>query len=832
MKRSFRFCLLLTSISPILGYAQNINGRILDEHNNPVPFANLFIRETESGTSANAKGEYFLTIDPGVYHIAVSSIGYTTVQEEIIVKDKPLIKNFILSSSSVELNQIEINVRRRDPAYEIIQKTIANREQNLSMVESYRANIYLKANEVVDKKKRKEEEEHKDEDDDDLRKKDGNPVDPFEAARKKEEARLQQINLLEMEVTVNFQKPDQYKEERTAYKSYGAKDGLFVPVFGETDFNFYHNLVHLKGIAEVPLISPISKTGILSYKYKLEQTLNENGQSVYKIRVTARKAGDATCNGYLFINDSTWNINRLELNIHKGALKFYDDFTIRQAYHKVDSAVWIPYRQEFDYKTKAGAKTFTGNTVMVYSNYERNYKFPLKFFGNEVSFTTQEAYERDTSYWKMARPEPLTEDQKKVIDYRDSIEAVHKSKKYLDSIEAKYNKVTLGELIYNGIGFRKQSNKSYLELPPVIGLIGLEVIGGLRLGPYVNYGRRFKNERWFHSNVHASVGLKNMDWQGGARFRSLYNPYRLGWFGIDVGREFQMINGFDAYLNQLKISNYIVHDHIDLFHRKEIFNGLYLRTDLHLSDRQSVADYDPTWAINEVIKVDSAVKFQSYQAVISHVGLSYTPFQKFMREPNRKVVLGSLYPTFNFNHRKGWHGIAGSDVNFDYIDVNIDHRIQVGTLGNSRYTLTLGKFVNTKDLRYIDLKRFRQSDPYLFSDPMYSFQLLDTALNARDWFFEAHYTHHFNGAMINNIPLIKKLKLRTVAGAGMMWIKESGYRHEEVLAGLERIFKVGARRRLKIGLYGVLGQSNHEPPKADWKVSFDIIDTWKRNWSY
>jgi hypothetical protein len=830
LKPSLQLFALLTILSPALGHSQNISGRVVDENNNPIAFANLFVRETEGGTSANAKGEYFLTIDPGVYHIAVSSIGYTSTQAEIVITDRPVVKDFVLQSSSVELSQIEIKVRRRDPAYEIIQKTIANREKNLSLVNSYRANVYLKANEVVDKKKRKHEEEK--DDDDDLKKKDGTPIDPFEAARKKEEARLQGINLLEMQVTVNFQNPDKYKEERTAYKAYGTKDGLFVPVFSQTDFNFYHNLVHLKGIAEIPMISPISKTAILSYKYRLEQTLKEDGQTIYKIRVTARKAGDATCNGVLFINDSTWNINRLELTMHKGALKFYDDFTIKQSYQKVDSSLWIPFRQEFDYQTKAGQKTFKGNTVLIYSNYERNISFPPKFFGNEVSVITQEAYERDTTYWKQARPEPLTEDQKKVVAYRDSIEAAHKSKTYLDSIEAKYNKVTLGELIYGGVSFRKQSNKSYLDLPPVLGLIGLEVIGGLRLGPYVSYGRRFKNERWFNSTVQASVGLKNMDWQGGARFRSLYNPYRLGWFGVDVGRQFQMINGFDAYLNQLKISNYIVHDHLDIYHRKEIFNGFYLRTDFHLSDRRSIVDYDPTWILNEVIKVDSAIQFQNYQAFISHLGMYYTPFQKFMREPNRKVVLGSKYPTFIFNHRKGWDNIFGSDINFDYIDFGVDHTVQFGTLGNSRYTLTLGKFVNSRDLRYVDFKRFRQSDPYLYSDPMHSFQLLDTALNATDWFFEAHYMHHFNGAMINNLPLIKKLKLRTVAGAGMMWIKESGYRHEEIFGGVERVFKVGARRRLKIGFYGVLGQSNADAPKADWKVSFDLIDTWKRNWSY
>jgi hypothetical protein len=74
-----------------VGYSQNISGRIVDENNHPVGFASLFIRETSAGTTANDRGEYFLAIDPGVYHIAISSVGYTTTQEEIIVKDKPIV---------------------------------------------------------------------------------------------------------------------------------------------------------------------------------------------------------------------------------------------------------------------------------------------------------------------------------------------------------------------------------------------------------------------------------------------------------------------------------------------------------------------------------------------------------------------------------------------------------------------------------------------------------------------------------------------------------------------------------------------------------------------
>lgn len=806
--------------------AQSISGSIRDENGNPVPFANIFVKETDGGTAADDQGRYFLSIDPGIYHLVVSSMGFEPLAIEVVIRDKPIHRDFIIHSSTVQLEQIEVRVRRRDPAYEIMQHAIDNRDTFLEQVQSFRTHVYLRAVENVDRKQKKQQEDIEDED------RKGPPVDPVAEARKKEEMRLASINLVEMQLDLNYKYPNMYKEERTAFKAYGSRAGLFIPIFYQTDFNFYHNLVDLKGISEIPMISPLSKMAILSYRFKLEQTLKEDGQTVYKIRVTPRKTGDATVKGFIFINDSTWNINRLELTLHKGALKFYDDFTIRQAYKKIDTTLWIPYRQEFDYRTKSGPRLFTGNTVLIYSGYQKDYSFPQRFFGDEVAVTTQEAYKRDTVFWNHSRPEPLEGEQKRMMVYRDSIEAVHTSKEYLDSVEIAYNRITLGEVVYHGVGFRNDDKKSHFYIAPLIGLIDFSPVGGWRLGPDARYFRRYESERFIWTSGALRIGLKNRDVQGNAGISARYNPFRSGDVALRFGRQFYSINSFDAYLNQLKISNYIVRDFVDAFHRIEIFNGFYVSTDFGFSNRTSVDGYDATSIINKVIKEVDPLKFEDYQAVITNLRLAYTPRQKYMREPNRKVVIGSDYPTFLINHKKGWPTVFGSDIDFDYIDIGIEQRLLLGTLGTSRYSLTTGKFINTRNLRYIDYKRFRQSDPYLYSDPMHSFQLLDTAMASTDWFLEAHYLHYFNGAMINNIPLVKKLKLRTVAGAGAMWVRESDFRHEEIFGGVERIFKLGARRRLKIGLHGVLAQSNYFPLKTDWKISFDIIDTWKREWSY
>ena len=469
---------------------------------------------------------------------------------------------------------------------------------------------------------------------------------------------------------------------------------------------------------------------------------------------------------------------------------------------------------------------------MKFTEYEPGYVFPPKFFGNEVAVVTKEAFEKDTTYWNKARAVPLTVVEEQAIRYRDSVHAAQNTRTYLDSIEARFNRVTVGEVLYHGIAFRKQASERQVWFPGLLQLVGFEVVGGFRFGPSVNYFRKFPSGRMMHINTGFNFGVKNSDWQGSYSTWLRYDPFRLGDVAIRTGRGFYSVNSFDAYLNQLRVSNYILHEYVDLFHRIELVNGLYVSTDLSFHNRMSVAGYDASSVINRVIDEVDPLDFESYQALISNVRLSYTPAQRFMREPNQKVVLGSRFPTFGIAHRRGWDRLMGSDIDFDFGEVFVEQNLLLGTLGNSRYHLSAGKFLNTRDLRFIDLKRFRQSDPFLYSDPLKSFQLLDTSMAVKDWFIEGHYIHHFNGALINNIPLVKKLRIRTVAGAGFLWVKESGLRYEELFGGIERVFKFGPRRRLRIGVYGVLAESNRAAQNTGYKISFDIIDTWKREWSY
>lgn len=140
-------------------------------------------------------------------------------------------------------------------------------------------------------------------------------------------------------------------------------------------------------------------------------------------------------------------------------------------------------------------------------------------------------------------------------------------------------------------------------------------------------------------------------------------------------------------------------------------------------------------------------------------------------------------------------------------------------------------FINTKSLKDADQKFHRRSDPIWFSNPLHSFQGLDSTLPTQKMYFEAHFIHHDNGAILNKIPFMKKTRIGLVLGAGTLYVPEYDWQHYEMYTGLERTFKF-SRRRLRIGIYGVISDGNHIQPTPSYKVSFALLDERNMKWNF
>jgi len=87
----------------------SIKGKILDENENPVSFANLTIQELSVSTICNQNGEYaFASIPSGDYHLTVNRGGFLNKTVKIQLNSSEQILNINIDKSLIETSTIDV----------------------------------------------------------------------------------------------------------------------------------------------------------------------------------------------------------------------------------------------------------------------------------------------------------------------------------------------------------------------------------------------------------------------------------------------------------------------------------------------------------------------------------------------------------------------------------------------------------------------------------------------------------------------------------------------------------------------------------------------------
>ena len=75
----FFYLLIISFIYPVT----LITGRVTDEKNEPIIYANVYLKDTFDGTSSDENGEFqFETYESGLQTLIVSYVGYETYEQE------------------------------------------------------------------------------------------------------------------------------------------------------------------------------------------------------------------------------------------------------------------------------------------------------------------------------------------------------------------------------------------------------------------------------------------------------------------------------------------------------------------------------------------------------------------------------------------------------------------------------------------------------------------------------------------------------------------------------------------------------------------------------
>ena len=820
----FIFSIIFTVIFIQLNAQQFVRGIVTDEHNSFIPYARIFVKNNaDQRTISDENGKFELSLMPGEYFLVFNATGFQDREAYVSLNNADVKRDMQLFPVKIqEIQGVEVTAKKSNPGREIMLEVINKREQINPWNYPHSVEVYIKANEKLDikEKEKKNEEERTDSD----------PLENADSKVKKNNW-TDKMNLVEVQLQRNYAPGNKVKEIRNAYTLRGSDRSLYYTTTVKSNFNFFENLLHLDDLHQTPVSSPISTPGILSYKYRLMEKYEENGKMISKIKIIPRNIATTTLEGYVWVIDSVWLVQKLELTMNKGNLLIYDYFTIRQEFEHPGDSMCVLTSQTLNYGVKYKNETSKCQTIALFSNYNFKPTFSNKFFNTELAVTEKEAYEKDTSFWSNTRPATLSEEERKFIIAKDSIRDYQNRKEYLDSVDKIFNKITFLKVAWFGIDHRNRNLRYQWTIGSLATLIQPVFIAGPRITPSFDYFKKWKDERTLDSYTRISYGFLNGDWKGDSWWKYKFNPFHLGYIRAAINHDFDAIRTYDAITQVYKRENFIESTKLRVSFEYELINGLYFSVDGEFSERRSLDGYKFVTLFDNSLPNNDPLAFGTYQAYVSNLSFSYVPKQKFMREPYRKVILGSAWPTFSAYYQTGIPRLFGSDVNFQYLQLEIAQTFKIGTIGTSNYRLAGGKFLTSEIVRDPDFKYQRRSDPIWFSNPLYSFQGLDTTLPSKDLILEAHFVHHDNGAILNKIPFMKKTRIGMMAGAGALWVKEQNYQHYEILAGLERNFKL-SRRRLRIGIYGVLSDGNFSSPKAHYKFSFAILDDRSMKWNF
>src|SRR5215203_1600261 len=94
-------------------------------------------------------------------------------------------------------------------------------------------------------------------------------------------------------------------------------------------------------LISITILSPLSNSGLVAYRYKTLRIRKENNRIIYTIKVTPGKLGNALVTGEMEIMDSAWVLLSSHFELPRFHLTEYDYFAVDQQYEWVNNKAWM-----------------------------------------------------------------------------------------------------------------------------------------------------------------------------------------------------------------------------------------------------------------------------------------------------------------------------------------------------------------------------------------------------------------------------------------------------------------------------------------------------------
>lgn len=795
--------LLLSTLSSLA--ANFISGKVTGEGGAPLPFAGVYVNGTTKGTTTNADGYYRLEIDATASELVFRYIGYKTKVVAIAKsQEREINMDVVLEPESYSLGEIQIKADAEDPAYGIIRKAIASRKKHENPAKSYSCQAYVKGLQRLTKYPKKlfgQEIQ----------------LDAFI------DTATGIVYLSESVALLEFEKPDKTKETMLSSKVSGNNRSFSFNQASEMPVNIYDNIIQIANLSPRGFISPISSGAFTYYDYRLDGSYLEDGVWINRIEVLPKRKSDPVFSGYIYIQDGAWRVHSFDLLLKKDAqIQFVDSIRINQIYIPADKEGKIWMAGTVNYIFAFGAFGFEGNGsfVSVYSQYELNKPFGKRYFKGDVLKIEQGANEKDTTYWESTRPIPLTDEELRDYEYRDSMQTIKESKPYLDSLDRKANRFAIGK-IFTGYVYNDRYRKTTYAIPGLIDNIQYNTVEGLNAGVGVDISKRPDNNKDTDIGIKFRYGVVNEKWNATASYRHVFAPKMFGAWSAEGGSDLVQFNGSNPISALINTSYTLIdgRNYMKLYNkdflkasiRVEPLNGIRLSYGMEYAWRSPVKNQSfETWARSKQFTINnppfvglSDSGFVKSASLIYRVGMRIRIKQKYVDRPDLKYIVGSKFPTISANYTSAIPHGGVLDADYGLIRLGIEDEVSLGMAGRLSYNVVHGRYLYARQTQFMDLFHFNGNRTVLSEFAPERFELLDYyTYSTTNPFLAIYMEHAFGGLFLNKIPGIRKLKLNEIAGARMLQMKGID-EHIEFSFGVEKLGVFRADFVMSLGDNGV-----------------------------
>jgi hypothetical protein len=728
-----------------------VRGRVIDSKTKkPLPFVNVIFKGSTIGTTTDFDGNYFLETRNPSDSLFISFVGYipTTVK---IAKEKFQTINIYLNQQTVDLNEVVV-LPGENPAHILLRKIIKNKARNNpKKFNSYSCETYTKMEMDINNIK----ESFKDKK---FMKQFQFVFDYVDTSAITGKPYLPVFITETISDYYHRDKPRFEREYIKASQMSGIKDNSSLAQFTgqlHQNVNVYDNYIDL---FDQGFVSPIANGGLRYYKYYLTDSTYRDGNWCYLMSFKPKRRQEPTFTGYFWVADTTFAIKEMQLRIAKDVnLNWVKDLVVKNEFQKLSDTSYFLKKQDLfvDFMLTGKDTTkqmgFFGRKSQMFNNVKVNIAIPDTVLDLDNNVIVDElAMKRDNDYWNTARPYKLSSREQGIYTMVDSIKNVPLYKNIVDVVTT----FITGYYI-----------KGKFEYGPYYKLFSYNEIEGERF----MFGGRTSNEfsTKIMLNGHLAYGTKDEKFKYGLGFLYMINKGLRETVGMQYKHDIHQLgkspNAFTegnilaSLLKRNPNNKLTMMNSFETHYEKEWKTGFSNKLKLRYR-KITPTEFVP------FIKNDNSLQKNITSSEVE-LNTRWTKNEKVITGEFERVSLGGPVPIINLYLTAGLPDIAKADYEYYKIDFSLKHMVELPPFGNLHYLLSAGKLFG--DVPYPLLHLHEGNETYAF-DP-YAFNMMNYYEFCSDQYVSLSVEHHFNGLILNRIPLFRRLKWRTVVSGKGLW---------------------------------------------------------------